>query len=118
MKSAHFINHKEGIGRIGLETIDAKKNHYASRAWQLSDEEADALKGGWIYLHNTKGEASSIGGKVLKVELAEPSSDGRYVITFEAREGGKGQEWRGQDHGMAWWSGLVDPSATHETCSD
>ena len=118
MKCAHFINRKEGIGRIGLETIDAKKKHYASRAWQLSEEEAEALRDGWIYLHNTKGDVSAIGGKVFDVELAEPASDKRYVISFEAKEGGKGQPWRGQEHAMAWWSGLVEPSSEHEVESE
>jgi hypothetical protein len=108
MNSAHFINKRDGKDLIGLTLIDKEKNLYSTEAWKIGGENAALLTGGWIFLHASKGEDSVIGGEVLDCELIEPEGEGRYRISFTAREEGRGKKWTGKDHGMAWWSGIVD----------
>lgn len=117
-RAAHFINRREGVNLIGLEHIE---NHeHSTCCWAISASDAAELVGGWIYLHSAKGEKSRLGGVVREVALVESDADdtSRYKILFEVREGGRGQAWRGADHAMAWWSGLVDASAPHEGEAD
>ena len=39
----------------------------------------------------------------------------RYAVHFDARREGRGQPWRGSRHALAWTSGPVPLSFTHET---
>ena len=118
-QSAHFINKRDGSRREGLTRIQG--NRYASCCWAISAEDATALVGGWIYLHETKGDRSVFGGAVEAVEATdrlETASQTGYKIYFEAKADARGQAWRGAGHDMAWWSGLVDADSAHESASD
>jgi hypothetical protein len=118
-QSAHFINRKQGQGREGLTRIAAA--HYTSCCWVISEEEATKLLGGWIYFHETKADRSAMGGVVTAVQRADrigESQPDRYVISFDSRIEGKGQKWRGADHNMAWWSGIVETMDSHEHGND
>lgn len=110
MKAAHFINRREDGKLIGLQLVDAKKHTYSSEAWKLSEAEAEALVGGWIYLHAAKSEGASFGGQISAVELTEAENEGRYRIHFEAKTQARGKPWDGQHHSMAWWSGVIEES--------
>ena len=117
--SAHFINKQAGIGREGLSPLGEKR--YRSCCWAISETEAQALLGGWIYLHETKISPSAIGGFIDGVEPAGRDGTARengFAITFRVRPEGRGLKWRGASHGMAWWSGLVEASASHEVPQD
>ena len=65
-----------------------------------------------IYLHETKSAASYFGGRVTSWchatdhDTAEHAGD--VIFTIEANVEGKGQPWSGQDHSMAWTSGLLE----------
>ncbi len=37
-----------------------------------------------------------------------------FVFVFEARKEGRNQKWRGANHTMAWTSGAIDPTLSHE----
>ncbi len=118
-RSAHFINRREGSGREGLIRVEG--NRYGSCCWAISAEEAAGLIGGWIYLHQSKGDRSAFGGVVQAVEPADRLGTARqegYIIYFETRREAREQAWRGAHHAMAWWSGLVDADAAHEGGAD
>ncbi len=115
IRSAHFINRREGVGREGLMRVEG--NRYSSCCWAISADEAKALVGGWIYLHESKGDRSAFGGLVDAVESADRLGTAKaegFVIYFEARREAREQTWRGSSHAMVWWSGLVDADAPHE----
>jgi len=112
MKSAHFINKRKNGQLIGLQTINAKDHLYSSEAWSISEADAEALKDGWIYLHASKSEGSTFGGRVTAIELVEPKDEGRYRIHFQAKTEARDKPWAGQVHAMAWWSGVIDNSET------
>lgn len=108
MKSAHFINKRENGKLIGLKAVDAGKHLYSTEAWRISQEEAESLKGGWVYLHASKAEGSSFGGQVYDIEPMASYEEARFRIYFEAKPEGRDKQWHGYDHGMAWWSGIVE----------
>jgi hypothetical protein len=101
----------------GLSSLAGQKNRYKSCCWVLSNEEADSLLGGWIYLHPNKSAPSEFGGRILSVEQVEHQEgtrEDRLVIIFEAYREARDQKWRGAGHGMAWTSGLIEPNFPHE----
>ena len=100
-----------------------EKNHFVSCCWDFNIEEAQNLIGGMIYLHDTKAEKSFMGGKVVDVQQVDlnegneyfdpttqkvPSRSERVWIKFESTYEGRGIAWSGQDHSMAWTSGIID----------
>lgn len=106
MKGIHFINRREtdGYRLINLEQSSDEKGVCYSGYWRLDDDDADALVGGRLYLHETKSQPSAFGGEVLSY-----SRDGERVkIRFKALAECKGQDWRGHNHAMAYTSQLID----------
>ncbi len=91
---------------------------YRSETWELSRADAEALVGGWLYLHPTKASPSQFGGRVISVEESgHRTARGKpeYAFLVEARLEGKGRKWRGLSHAMAWTGGVVAGSHPHET---
>lgn len=85
--------------------------------WDLSEDDAARLVGGWIYLHATKGSPSYYGGPVRAfspVTVSGVARQRRIRFRFAPSFLAKGRRWRGQDHGRAWTGGLVEASLPHE----
>jgi hypothetical protein len=105
MKSIHLkCEDRKSLKCIKMPTFE-------SGYWDIPDADADQLIGGMVYLHQTKNEPSYIGGIVKEVrqeKRPEHAHSDRWLIVFDAVEAGKGTAWRGADHTMAWYSGLVD----------
>jgi hypothetical protein len=119
MKAVHLICRRDGISLKGLTPIKEGKDIYRSCCWAFREtDNPHELIGGWAYLHPvSKSAPSEFGGVVRAVEPAK--RDGKaiedgYVLVIEARRQGKGQPWRGADHGMAWTGGIVEASFVHE----
>jgi hypothetical protein len=115
-KSIHLICRRDGIGLMGL-SFDRETRMFRSVAWGLSQADANEIEGGWVYFHPTKDDRSEFGGFVKRVEPTEILSAGGkpdMAIILESRVEGRGQEWRGAKHAMAWWSGLVPKTLEHE----
>lgn len=114
--SIHLICRRDdGVNLNGLSKLE--DGSWRSCCWAISQAEANALVGGWIYLHNAKKDGSEFGGLVRSVEPAERAGNAREVgwaIIFEARAEGRRQAWRGATHSMAWTGGVVDPVYSHE----
>lgn len=103
--SIHFICR----GRLNLAVV--KHPVYTTGFWAIPQDWADRLVGGMIYLHETKTEPSYFGGRVLEwrpaTEADTTDHAGDIIFTIEATLDAKGKSWRGQDHAMAWTSGLI-----------
>ena len=85
--------------------------------WDMGEEEARSLEGGWIYLHETKSQKSYLGGMISKVEpevLLGKAHPNRIVFIFSIRPECRDQVWRGADHRMAHNGGLVEATFPHE----
>lgn len=113
-KAIHFINRREGSTLIGLDRWKDQEHGFRSCCWQLSDEQAVSLVGGWLYLHGSKAEKSSFGGQILGFEQGEGDMANRKIILFRAEITCRGQTWRGADHGMAHTGGVIDADLPHE----
>ena len=46
-------------------------DQYGSCCWAISDDDANSLLGGWIYLHESKGDKSAFGGVITGVKPAD-----------------------------------------------
>lgn len=115
-KAAHFICKPEGAGLEGVKHRGSWT--YTSQAWNISEELAQQLVGGFLYLHHTKSSPARMGGRVISFDLAEfpelPRSI-RCVFTFQSLSECRNVAWRGKNHGRAYKSGLVDADLPHES---
>lgn len=118
VKAIHF---KCGLGAngrpLGLSAIDKPATRFRSCCWDVTEEEARQLVGGWIYLHETKAKPSYFGGVVYAFEavrVEDAAHQDRIAFMFEAKPHGKGQNWRGADHAMAHQSEVIDTTFPHE----
>jgi hypothetical protein len=101
---------------------------FISGYWDINDAQAEALVGGWLYLHETKARPSYFGGKIIdfRHELRPDvvRNDRIGLIFYPRAEAKKSVSWRGQQHGRAWTGRLARPiyfmrrpSSCRETCS-
>ena len=115
MASIHIIckravSGSKWSGRTGVYLIDPEKHIYASGKWDIKIDDALKLVGGNLYLHETKGNKSDFGGKILEVQeasLPHKAREQRVEFIFQATLEHKGQVWRGASHTMAWNSGIL-----------
>ena len=118
-KAIHF---KCDIADTSLPTnvtiVDPSKGAWCSGYWDLSEDQARALVGGWLYLHETKKSPSYYGGQISDFKV-----ENRSGVAHTARIGlifkpdlrlCKGRIWRGQDHTRAWTGGLVEADLLYE----
>ena len=119
MKAIHIICRREGpLGFSDLEHVAGESNIYRSKCWALHKQDnPNDLIGGWVYLHPvSKNAPSEFGGIVRSIETCKrdaPTEDG-IAFVLKARKEGRGQHWRGADHGMAWTGGIVEATYPHE----
>ena len=104
--SIHFVcRGRENVAVVQHPT-------YTTGYWGVSEDGADKLIGGMVYLHETKGEPSYFGGRVASWRYATDDDSvehaGDIIFTIQTNADGKGQPWSGRIHSMAWTSGLVE----------
>ena len=116
-RAVHFkCERSEGGGFKGLR-YDKATATWRSGRWDLSEQDAQALVGGWLYLHPDKASRSEFGGIVLRYEVEivdDVAHQRRIVFHVRKADAGTGQRWRGKSHSMAHASGLVDAGLPHE----
>jgi len=105
MKVLHLKSVREGFTLRGL-SFDKETGTYESCCWKFRIEEARTLIDGKIFLHETKSQPSTVGGTVVAVRQSH--MPGRVIFVFKSEPAGKGRNWQGQDHVMAWMSGIID----------
>ena len=114
MRAIHLINRRDGAGLFGMMKWPEIEHGFKSCCWQISEEQAASLVGGWVYFHETKGDPARFGGQIIGFEQGSADLADRKIILLRADARARGQRWRGAAHGMAMWSGLVDADAEHE----
>lgn len=112
--AVHFINRRDGVHLHGMTGWNGASNGFQSCCWHINDEEAGLLVGGWVYFHEAKASLSRFGGVILGFEPGQGELADRKVILFRSDNRARGQRWRGADHGMAMWSGVVVADLPHE----
>jgi hypothetical protein len=121
MKAIHFICKRDvdGINLNGVSLVErTPKPIYRTCCWDIPTRDAEALIGGWVYLHPKKAASSEFGGRVIKFEAGQEwlgrAHENRIAFFIEAFPNGRGRVWRGADHSLAWAGGLVDADLAHE----
>jgi hypothetical protein len=119
MKAIHIICRREGISLRNLVQSTTEKGVYTSGCWALhTRDDPQELVGGWIYLHPvSKNAPSEVGGLVVSVgncTREDAATEAGFSFTFVLRREGRGQHWRGAEHGMAWTGGIVEANLPHE----
>ena len=119
MRAIHIICHREEGRLKNLVQSPAEKGVYTSGCWALSTEDDPAtLVGGWLYLHPSKNLPSEIGGIVRSYgtcKREDAAKEHGIEFTFQARNEGRGQAWRGADYDRAWTGGIVPAQYDHES---
>jgi hypothetical protein len=118
MQAIHLICRRD-IDGVSLNhlSFDNEAQLHRSGRWDLPQADAQALVGGWLYLHPSKSVPSEYGGIIVGYEcLTDPTLGHPHRIIFlvRRRRDGNGQKWRGNSYSMAYSSGLVPASYTHE----
>lgn len=86
MPAIHLIERLNNISRI-----DRDRNEWESGYWVLSEETAQRLVGGGLYLHKGQFEPSHFGGTILGYRVQKGGDlDGRVIFRFQASMGHKG----------------------------
>lgn len=120
-KAIHLINERDGLSRKGLSKVPTAKDTWRSCCWLISEDDQDALLGGWLYLHETKGKPASFAGRIIGFE--EAVRDGAITergvaVIFRAYAEARGQKWRGATYGMAHSSGVIEASLPYELAGE
>lgn len=113
-KAIHLINRRDGATLHGMTRWAEESGGFRSCCWRITDEDAAELIGGWVYFHETKAAPARFGGVILGFEPGEGDMADRKKILFRGDGRSRGVRWRGADHGMAMWSGVVDAYLPHE----
>ena len=119
LRAIHLICRQEGPSLLGLTQSKTTPGIYTSGCWSVpAQHDVAQIVGGWIYLHpDGKSEVSRIGGVVKSIEPCHREDATRergVAFVFEVRPEGRGKNWRGADHTMAWTSGIIDADYPHE----
>ena len=92
--------------------MDRRTNTYKTGFWAIPEADAQILveQRGWLFLHETKNQPSTFGGRVIGYELVnvDRAHDKRIDFTIVADPGGKGVAWQGRSGHMAHYSGIVE----------
>ena len=118
MNAIHLICRRDdGVNLNRVLLLDRATFSYRSGTWDLDAGEAQALVGGWLYLHPSKNKPSEFGGHISGFEVVQVDGlarETRIDFIFKASPSARGTAWRGQSHGMAWTGGIVPAGLPHE----
>jgi hypothetical protein len=82
----HFVERTDNVRKI-----DKSKNEWESGYWPLTEEVAQKLVGGVLYLHRTKMTPSHFGGDIVDYRIEEAGAKaGTVVFKLRAKADCKG----------------------------
>ena len=88
MPSIHFIERLENVHRVPGESA------WESGFWSVTEDAANRLVGGDLYLHRNQVGPSHFGGRIMGWRVhrdpSKPEIDGRLVFVIEPTLGHKG----------------------------
>lgn len=115
MKGIHFICHRDMETKKLEGLVSIGDDRYTSCCWAITLSEAREVKGGMMFLHETKRSKSRYGGKVLCFrevpnEVPDTIAPYRVELTFEYDHDARGREWpKGLPlSDRSWTSGVVE----------
>src|SRR5450759_2732399 len=102
MPAIHLIERHENV-----HPTDKAKGEWESGDWVVSEETAQRLVGGLIYLHRAQDEPSHFGGEILSFHVLSSGPEaGRIVFRFRAAISCKGvkagREGLGNEKKIVW----------------
>jgi hypothetical protein len=83
----HFVERTDNVRKI-----DPSRNEWESGAWPLTEQVAQKLVGGVLYLHRTKLASSHFGGEIIDYRIEQSGQEpvGRVVFKLRAKADCKG----------------------------
>ena len=117
--AVHLICKARKHGELGFDGLTALKEPglFESGWWDMPEADAEDLRNGWVYLHETKAESSHFAGIVLDWKIAhraELKRPHRVVFTLRKRPDAGRQKWRGRNDANAHNGGTVPATLPHE----
>lgn len=102
MPAIHLIERHENVHHT-----DKEKGEWESGDWVVSEETAQRLVGGHIYLHRAQDKPSHFGGEILSFHvLSSGPAAGRVVFRFRAaitcKDVKAGREGWGNEKKIVW----------------
>jgi hypothetical protein len=95
-----------------LTAVDVSQGLYKSGFWKMSPEDALALTGGWIYLHETSAQKAYFVARVVSVGERDPK--GKYELTVRRLRFPASAAWRGKKPTPSSYVSIVPASSPHE----
>ncbi len=85
-------------GKLKGLSFEAETGFYHSGWWDLSDDDAQALLGGWLYLHPPTSIKSELGGRIRDFSRAQIGSlpKGLLTFVFDFSPAARNADWRGR----------------------
>lgn len=102
MTAIHFIERSDNVRKT-----NRLKNEWESGFWDVTEETAQKLVGGMLYLHRSRHQPSHFGGRILSYRIEQAgASAGCVVFTVRATADCKdvkteSKGWA-KDHKILW----------------
>ena len=75
MTAIHFVERTDNVRKT-----DRTRNEWESGCWPVSEETAQKLIGGTIYLHRSKQQPSHFGGEILSYRVEQADTPAACVV--------------------------------------
>lgn len=115
MKAMHAICHYKNGRPDNLFQIGKGQGVFRSGYWRISPQEAPALRGGWLYLHETSNKPAYFMARIE--EVGEPDSEGKYNLLVKKDSSRVDVTWRGSTPTPSRYVSIVEANRPHETSS-
>ncbi len=118
VRALHVRCQRGDDGKMRGLSFDAQSGLYQIGWWDLSDDDATDLVGGWIYLHAPTSITSELGGRVRSFGRSQIGSlpKGLFNFVFDFSPAARNVEWRGRHFADTQnrTGGLVPADLLHE----
>jgi hypothetical protein len=116
MKAIHFLCHHLDGKPTNSRELPGEKGRYQLGWWELTDEEARSLVGGFAYLHEKSSDPSYSENHVEAYVDGENEWTGKVALILKRERGLGHQKWRGKKAGQSPRDNfrVVDADLAHE----
>lgn len=118
MRALHVRSQRGDDGKLKGLSFEAESGLYNSGWWDLSDEDAQALTGGWLYLHPPTSITCELGGRVRGFTRSKfgPLPKGLLTFQFDFSPAARNVTWRSRSFSDTRnrVGGLVSADLLHE----
>ncbi|WFT78831.1 hypothetical protein QA634_26745 [Methylobacterium sp. CB376] len=115
MKAMHAVCHYKNGRPDNLFQVGKGQGVFKSGYWRIPPEEALALRGGWLYLHETSNKPAYFVARIE--EVGEPDGEGKYNLSVKKEILRIEVAWRGITPTQSRYVSIVEADRPHEAGS-